>query len=139
MSLAASTALCLAEMSLAGQNRSYTYDDLGHLVSRVEPEEGQTIYSDFTVWGAPGKTWQKGLSGTGLVNILTVFDEMGRPIQIYDDQGNTFLRNIGYDPAHADRVSFVEEFQADGSIQETYGYDALGRQVAKSIVDDYRQ
>jgi YD repeat-containing protein len=126
-------------MSLAGQNRVYAYDDLGHLVSRMEPEEGETVYGDYTVWGAPGRVQQKGLSGTSPVAILTNFDAKGRPNQVWDDQGNTFLRTIKYDPDYPDRVSQIEEYQADGSMQETYGYDAMGRLVQKTIVDDYRQ
>lgn len=126
----------MASMSLSGQTRTYQYDDLGHMVARNEPEEGLTQYSGFTMWGVPGRTTPKGITGTENVILDTVFDSMGRSSQIFDHAPGTFVRSLHYDPRFPTRVTAVEESQADGYMREDYAYDALGRMTGKAIVDD---
>jgi len=129
-----------------GQIRSYGYNALGHLISRVEPEEGVTTYSHFTVWGAPAYTtkWRPTNPDPSVINenevVVTTFDAKGRPAAIGHSSDNpTFSRTITYDDTYPNRVTSILEQQPFGWLQETYGYDRLGRIVQKTVRDDQEQ
>lgn len=112
------------------QSRSYSYNGMGWLVSRTEPEEGTTTFSNFTITGFPtcvvkkglpipgnGGPWTTTTSFTGqlLPNLITVTGPEG-----------TLSRNLTWDPATC-RLTDLSETQSNGQLNEHYGYDGLGR------------
>lgn len=114
-----------------GQVRSYTYNSLGWLTDRTEPEEGQTVFSNHTLLGTPLTAAQKGRSGGSSVITTTVLNGWGLPWTI--TQG-AYTRTMGYDTT-THLPNSMTEAQPNGTLSETYGYDALARQNSKTMSD----
>lgn len=121
-----------------GQTRSYTYNNLGWLLDRTEPEEGQTVFSGHTLLGSPLTSIQKGRLGTSSVSTTTVLNSWGLPRSVTQSgpQG-TFTRTIqdGDYNATTHLPMKMTETQPNGTLVETYGYDALARLNHRTISD----
>ena len=129
----------LAQVKFGAQVRSFTYNELGWLMSRSDPEEGTTAYADFTLNGMPATTRRIGRDGNGFRWLVTQLDSMGRPSQVLDQSTYSLWRAYHYDPAHATRVTALDETQPNGTIHEVYTYDPLGRMASKQITDETGQ
>lgn len=131
----------LSQTVFAGQTRSYQYTPQGWMTYRQEPEEGVTEYGDFTAWGFPTITVKVGRvrSAGTTIALATQLDERGRPMNLwkmYSDGTGDLLRAMAYDPKFVTQLSAVQSYQPNGTVMETYQYDAWGRPAAKSIQDD---
>lgn len=125
----------MAKSTLQDQIREYTYNDLGWMTSRKEPEEGETKFQDFNALGRPGAMIKVGKSALQPITISTTFDAMGRPRTVNDSKGS-FSRTLQYHPVFPTLVNSISEQQMTGTIQELYGFDAAGRLTDKTISDD---
>lgn len=128
----------------AAQQRSYTYNAMGWMTSRTEPEEGTTAYSKFNLFGTPLISQQFGRGGSSPRNTFTsVLDAHLHPASVtaIGPEG-TVTRNFGYDYGLANthlltsltETSAVTRLPAQ-SLTETYGYDDLSRLSRKTISD----
>ena len=129
----------LSQVKFGTQVRTFTYNELGWLMSRSDPEEGSTAYSGFTITGMPTSTTQESRGGAGILWLTTQLDDMGRPSQVMDQAAYSLWRTYHYDPVHATRVASLDETQPNGAIHEAYAYDPLGRMVRKQIADETGQ
>ncbi len=129
----------LAGASIGSQTRSYTYTDLGWLLSSNEPEEGLVNFSGFTAWGAHTVRTQKGRSGASTLATKLVLDGTGRPSEILNNVTGVRLRGYGYHATIPDLVEQVTDTQPNGVVTETYGYDDLARLASKTITDEAGQ
>ncbi|MBI2400883.1 MAG: hypothetical protein HYV23_07515 [Deltaproteobacteria bacterium] len=122
-----------------GQSRSYIYNELGWLLSRSEPEEGTTEYSDFTALGAARLTKQKGKSGSSSAATQATLDGRHRLSALTGLSGAQVVTNrtISYRDDFNLPVS-VNEVQPYGTLVETYGYDRIGRAISRSYSDGSR-
>lgn len=126
-----------------GQSRQYRYNDAGWLLSRTEPEEGTTLYSDFTIQGVPCTTTQTGRSGSSQVIFRTELDGHARPVHIVAQseipgQSASVVsldRSLTYTSGTSLLPATLQETQPYGTVQESYGYDDLLRMNSKSISD----
>lgn len=125
------------------QVRSYSYNDMGWLTSRTEPEEGSTFYSNFTMLGTPLLTTQTGRSGSRSTTFTTQLDSHLQPNQITaSGPEGSVSRILSYDygTANTHLLVHVNEAQTiaglpSQAVSEGYGYDALGRLLTKTISD----
>lgn len=122
--------------SQGGQLRQYSYNDLGWLLSRTEPEEGTTTYGRFNLLGVPTRTSMTGRAGGASVNTSITLDGHLRPERVTTTalDNPAVDRRITYNDTFHVPIS-VTEAQAEGSITETYGIDAAGRLVSKTTTD----
>ncbi|MBS1580601.1 MAG: RHS repeat protein, partial [Bacteroidetes bacterium] len=118
------------------QTRAYTYNDMGWLTSRTEPEEGQTLYSTFNLLGTPLTTTQKGRSGTRNEVFTTFLNIHLQPVTITaSGPEGTVQRHFTYDPA-THLLNGLTETQPYGALTETYAYDTgFFRLIAKTTSD----
>lgn len=126
----------LASTTQGTQVRSYTYNDMGWLTSRIEPEEGLTIFESFTIGGMPLLTTQKGLSRTSNVKTQLAINAWGLPseVQVWNGASLSTDRVLTYDSA-THRLMNIWESQPYGTLMESYGYDDVGRMKAKTVSD----
>ncbi len=122
-----------------GQQRSYTYNAMGWLTSRTEPEEGTTSYSRFTSNGVPLTMVQHGRSGSAARNTFTtVLDAWLQPstVTAAGPEG-TITRNLTYDyqALNTHLLTQTQETQPNGALTETYHYDDIGRINKKTVTD----
>lgn len=131
----------LSGTNQGGQIRNYTYNSVGWLMSRTEPEEGQTVFSSHTLLGAPLIATYKGLSGNSSTTVSTVLNGWGLPRTVTHSSPNgTFTRTLqdsDYDPTtHLPKA--MSETQPNGTLTETYGYDSLARLNTRTVSDGTR-
>lgn len=119
----------LSQTGQGKQIRTYTYNDMGWLTSRTEPEEGTTLFSGFTMLGTPTRSELNGRITTTSLNAWL----MPQSVTSTGPEG-AVTRAFTYEDA-SHRVTEMDETQANGVLVETYGYDALGRPITKSISD----
>lgn len=127
----------LSRTQQGNQTRSYTFNDMGWLTSRTEPEEGTTTYSNFTLSGLPLNTTVSGRSGgMGMptTTTLTLNAWLAPMTSQTTGVGGAVSRTLGYDAATRRPMSLTES-QPNGTVTEAYGYDDLGRLNFKSISD----
>jgi RHS repeat-associated protein len=116
------------------QVRKYQYNDLGWLLSRSEPEEGTTVFSNFTLAGTPLKGVITGTGG-GTITSTTTLNGWALPSSTLSTDGtNTVARSFGYD-ATTHLLNALDEEQPNGVLLESYGYDDLFRLSAKTVSD----
>lgn len=121
-----------------GQIRRYAYNDVGWLISREEPEEGLTVYSDFTVLGTPRTTTLKGRSLGSMVTLTKSLDPKHRVDAVQTNQnGVQTQKTITYRDDFSVPTRVVET-QPYGTLQEDYLYDDLGRPTGKTVGDGTR-
>ncbi len=116
--------------------RRYTYNDMGWLLSRSEPEEGSTTYGGFSLLGTPSLTTQTGRNGQGQVNTSVTWDTHLRPVVVAASAAGTtsVYRTIQYrDDFFVPQM--IQENQPYGVYQENYDYDGIGRLKAKQVTD----
>ena len=134
------------------QTRSYTYNDMGWLTSRTEPEEGTTWYSTdpltgqplkgadgFNMLGTPLKTIQTGRSGGHNATFSTILDAHLQPTSIVATDATsagTISRTLTYDPATY-LLTTLSETQPYGTLTETYAYDSFFRLNNKTVGDGH--
>ncbi|WP_306590026.1 RHS repeat-associated core domain-containing protein [Geothrix sp. 21YS21S-4] len=118
------------------QQRSYTYNAMGWLTSRTEPEEGTTVYSKFTQAGAPLVVQQYGRSGGSVRNAFSTVlnDQLLPAIQSASGPEGSVVRTLTYDPATR-LLTALQETQPNGTLTEAYGYDDLFRVSSKTVSD----
>ncbi|MBS1784892.1 MAG: RHS repeat protein, partial [Acidobacteria bacterium] len=121
-----------------GQQRSYIYNAMGWLTSRTEPEEGKTEFSSFTMAGTPLVTTQ--VRPTGTRTFATTLDAHLLPTQITaTGPEGSVTRTLSYDPATRFLIHLNETQAITGlpvqALSEAYGYDPLGRLIAKTVSD----
>lgn len=124
----------------SGQTRAYTYNDMGWLTSRTEPEEGSTTYGGFTMLGTPLSSTQSGRSGASALTTSTTLNHHLQPSQISSTfGGQTVMRTLTYDDAGTHLLTGVTETQANGTLTESYpvatAYDGLYRLIQKAVSD----
>jgi RHS repeat-associated protein len=133
----------LLETQQGSQYRSYTYNDMGWLTSRTEPEEGSTLYgvgtNGFNMFGTSLVTVQRGRSGARSNTFATTLDAHLQPIQITaTGPEGPVTRSLTYDGA-THLLTGVSETQANGTLTESYpvatAYDGIYRLVGKTISD----
>jgi RHS repeat-associated protein len=126
------------------QQRSYTYNAMGWMTSRTEPEEGTTTYSKFNLFGTPLASRQYGRGGTSPRNTFTtVLDAWLQPTTVMaTGPEGTMTRTLSYDYAASNThllTNVTETTAVTGlpaqSLAETYGYDDLFRLSSKVISD----
>ena len=123
----------LIRTNQGSQQRNYAYNAMGWLTSRVEPEEGETDYSAFTLTGTPLVTQQVRPSGTR--TFTTTLDAHLQPSQITatGPEGSvTRVLSYDYSASNTHLLTHLNETQAvtglpAQALSEGYGYDALGR------------
>lgn len=121
-----------------GQIRRYTYTDGGWLSSRLEPEEGLTTFSDFTVLGKARITTLKGRSQVSSSTLTTVLDAKHRPFTVQTSGGGVqTLKTLLYREDFS-VVRRLSEDQPNGQVIEDYAYDDIGRQSGKTVSDGTR-
>lgn len=128
----------LARTDNAGQQRKYQYNDMGWLMSKTEPEEGLTLYSDFTALGYARRTQMKGRDGNGTGTLETTLDDMHRPSRIVTRRDGAVQTDRAVGPYRVDFPTLaaqITETQPYGQLKEVYGYDGFGRMTSKSISD----
>ena len=118
------------------QQRSYTYNAMGWMTSRTEPEEGTTAYSKFTQSGMPLVVQQYGRNGVSVRNTFTTtLDVRLRPtLQSAVGSEGSVVRTLTYDPGTR-LLTAIQEAQPNGTMTETYGYDDLFRLSSKTVSD----
>lgn len=126
------------------QQRSYTYNAMGWMTSRTEPEEGTTAYSKFNLFGTPLISQQYGRDGSAPRNTFTtILDAWLQPMTVTAaGPEGTVTRTFTYDYAASNThllTSLAETSAVSGlpaqSLTETYGYDDLFRLSNKVISD----
>jgi YD repeat-containing protein len=120
-----------------GQVRRYAYNAMGWLLSRTEPEEGTTVYSEHNLLGEPMLATRTGRLGASQETRRVYLDAHLRPIRIEDRAAGTLSlqRDITYDDTFFVPRS-IRETQPYGVITETYDApDALGRILGKTVSD----
>jgi len=128
------------------QQRSYTYNAMGWMISRTEPEEGTTRYSKFNMFGTPLETEQWGRGGGSARNrFRTTLDGHLRPTSItaVGPEG-TVARVLSYlpetDPNDTRQPQGMTETSTISglpvlNLSETYVYDPIDRLTEKSVSD----
>jgi RHS repeat-associated protein len=125
----------------AAQQRSYTYNGMGWMTSRTEPEEGSTTYSAFTMSGTPTVTTQTRASGTR--TFTTTLDAHLQPSQVAaSGPEGTVTRAFKYDYSSTNTHLLTDLYESQAMtglatqvLSEAYGYDALGRLLNKTVYD----
>ncbi|HEY3399959.1 MAG TPA: RHS repeat-associated core domain-containing protein [Geothrix sp.] len=126
------------------QQRTYTYNAMGWMTSRTEPEEGTTTYSKFNLFGTPLISQQYGRGGSSPRNTFsTVLDAWLQPATVTaTGPEGTVTRSFTYDHGTANTqllTSLTETTAVSGlptqSVTEAYGYDDLFRLSSKTISD----
>ncbi len=131
----------LLETQQGSQFRTYTYNLLGWLTSRTEPEEGRTTYSAFTVAGSPLQTVQVGRSGTRSNTFSTTVDSHLMPTQVVTSgPEGSVTRTLIYNSSTRLLTSLSETQAITGlptsQLMESYTYnDPLFRLTSKTIGD----
>jgi len=142
----------LAAVSMAGQPRTFTYDNLGFLRSETHPENGTTTYGDYDARGHAGS---KSVNGANTeFDLQFVYDKAERPFQISSRNPNaptTFRLSKEFtyatttpDLTHATAGRLIttmrNNYAYSGanplSIAEAYSYDAAGRLSEKDTTID---
>lgn len=129
----------------SAQQRSYTYNAMGWLTSRTEPEEGTTRYDrQFNMFGTPLGVDQYGRGGGSIRNsVTTTLDRYLRPITttVGGPEG-TVSRSYRYlpDPNDTRLLRGVSETSnllglPVTSLSESYEYDDLSRLISKTVSD----
>ena len=122
------------------QARNYSYNDMGWMVSRSEPEEGPTVFSNFSIKGTPTLVKRLGRSGTGNRATTTYLDNKLLPYQVVSSgPDGTITRNLTIDPSTL-IMTDLSEIQTvtnvgTQNLAEHYGYDGLFRLTSKTISD----
>lgn len=118
------------------QVRSYTYNDMGWLLSRTEPEEGTTTYSQFNMLGTPLLSTLTGRNGQGNVTLETHLDAHLRPAVAKAKAAGTVSVNRTYTYRDDFFVpTQISEVQPYGTYGESYSYDSAGRLASKTVSD----
>lgn len=129
----------LKQTDQGGQLRSYSYNSMGWLLSRTEPEEGTTSFGNITMLGMPITTTQTGRSGSRANTTTITLNAWLAPTQIQaaGPEGTT-TRNLTYD-AGTHLPTLMQEVQPYGTITESTplatAYDGLYRPVSRTISD----
>lgn len=120
-----------------GQQRKYEYNGGGWLVSRTEPEEGKTVFSDFTPLGSPRGSRKYGLNSTGNATVEIQVDARNRPTRVLQKLNGVTQVDRLYGTYREDFSvpSYISEVQPNGRVLETYDYDSLGRVKSRTIQD----
>jgi RHS repeat-associated protein len=131
----------MTQVTRGSQSRSYTYNDMGWLLSQTQPEEGTTTFSNFTMTGTPltvvkgAVTTTTTLNGVGDVSGNTSLEGLLKTVSVSaaagSGLGGTVSRTLTYDANR--RLSSVLESQPNGSMSENYTYDELGRAITKTL------
>lgn len=127
----------LKEVRRGGQVRSYTYNEMGWLLSQTQPEEGTTLFENHTLTGQALKI-TKG-SGVNATTLITDLYPSGDPSEglvhviTASSLGSTTTSTLAYDGQR--RLQSRIDTQANGTVVETYAYDDLSRLRAKTISD----
>lgn len=129
----------LVSVRFGQETRIFTYNELGWMTSRTDPEEGETDFTHFTITGTPLTTIRNGRSGGGYLLLQTALDDLGRPVQVMDQSTYSLVRTLHYDPVHTSWLTGLDEQQPNGILHESYQYDALGRMTAKVVRDETGQ
>jgi RHS repeat-associated protein len=129
----------VCKVTRGSQVRSYTYNEMGWLVSQTQPEEGVTTYENFTATGLPLKVTRG--TGAAATTVLTDLYPSG------DDReglvrsvtasgiGTPVTRVFEYDSQR--RLTSLIENNGSGGVSESYGYDDLSRLVDKTLSDGF--
>lgn len=128
----------LKQTQQGNQVRSYSYNKMGWLISRNEPEEGVTEFRGFTILGNPTVVNSKGRSGTRSTTINTTFNAFLQPAQVVSSgPEGTITRILSYDygAANTHLLIGMSESQPYGTLTESYGYDGLRRPTSKMVSD----
>ena len=129
----------LTRTEQGAQKRYYTYDDLGRMLSRTEPEEGTTTYSKFTLSGEPLVSKLTGTTGALVVTTTRKLTSHLLPDTVIVQGATSLTRNFSYKQvATTDLLSGFTESQPNGTITETYAYDDLNRLSLKTVSDGIR-
>jgi RHS repeat-associated protein len=133
----------MTQVTRGSQTRSYSYNDMGWLLSTAQPEEGTTTFTNFTMAGAPLTVTKGSVTTTttlyGVADVSGNTSTEGLPKSIVvaaaanSGLGATVSRTLTYDSNR--RINSVVESQAYGSMSETYTYDDLGRLNTKTLSD----
>jgi len=120
----------------AGQIRSYAYNGMGWLLSREEPEEGGTAYSNFNLLGIAQLITHTGRLGASQESTLLHFDGHLRLDDVKAIAGATISvhRTLTYEPTFYTPKTIAES-QPYGTITENYVPDSLGRTQSKTVTD----
>ncbi len=128
----------LKEIKRGVQVRSYTYNEVGWLLSQTQPEQGTTTFSEHTLLGLPMRAMRGPVTATTvLYSEAEGGNREGLVRQVSTSGlGPAVARTLDYD-GHRRLASLVES-QANGAVTESYGYDDLGRAITKTLSDgDY--
>ncbi len=127
----------LISVHQGSQTRTYAYNDMGWLLSRVEPEEGTTTFSQFSLFGKPMTSLQTGRNRSATVTTTTSLNAFNLPSQVTVSAtgAQSLTQSLSYDPATRALTS-MNETQAFGTLTETYTGDELGRPLTKTVRDE---
>lgn len=124
----------LKEVRRGDQIRSYTYNEMGWLLSQTQPEEGTTIFENHTATGQALK-----ITKSATTTILTDLYPAGSANEglvwtvTASGVGSTTTSTLAYDAQR--RLQNRIDTQANGTVTETYGYDDLSRLKQKTVSD----
>ncbi|BDU73593.1 hypothetical protein METEAL_27670 [Mesoterricola silvestris] len=96
------------------QIRTWTTNDFGWLLQLVQPESGETDFSEFNVLGLPGIADYAGLK------VETTYDLTGRPLTV--GSGGATLQSFTYDTAPQGKGKIARG--TDGAITCAYAYNS---------------
>jgi YD repeat-containing protein len=117
------------------QARTHIRNDLGWLLSETGPEEGTTVFSDFTSDGIPLAMTRIGHSGTSNAQVRIIPDAWLRPSEIRaSSPDGDVVRRMTYDPGTR-LLSKIVDSQPYGTLTESFGYDDLDRLAVKTTSD----
>lgn len=127
----------LKTIEKGGQVRSYTYNEMGWLMSQTQPEEGVTTFERHTMTGQALKTI-KGTEGNGSTTVIDLYpagDPMEGLAWIVTATGmdSATSSTLVYDGQR--RLHNRVDAQSNGTVTETYEYDDLSRLTKKTIED----
>jgi len=113
--------------SSGSQRRLFTYDSLGRLTSRTEPETGTTLFGGYTgPHGRPGAITEPLGNGASRVRAIS-YDPFGRITSVAS--GNDGL-SYTYDTTKP-LLTGTSRTQAAGTATQNYAYDQYGRVTAE--------
>lgn len=117
------------------QARSWIRNDHGWLLSEAVPEQGTTLFSDFTSDGEPTIITRIGHSGSKKAQTRILLDALSRPAEIRaSSPEGEIVRRLAYD--HQTHLLMeVVETQPYGAFTGTFNYDDLGRLTRKTLSD----